>query len=63
MIPPTLVDRLRRRLDASEQAIFGMMQAAITTEEIGRTLGMDHGELEGRLWTMLQKLERIEPIA
>ena len=40
-----------------------MMQAAITTEEIGRTLGMDHGELEGRLWTMLQKLERIDPIA
>lgn len=63
MIPPALVDSLRRRLDASEQAIFGMMQAAITTEEIRRTLGMDHGELEGRLWTMLQKLERIDPIA
>jgi DNA-binding NarL/FixJ family response regulator len=61
-IPPALVDSLRRRLDASEQAIFGMMQAAITTEEIGRTLGMDHGELEGRLWTMLQKLERNDPI-
>jgi DNA-binding NarL/FixJ family response regulator len=63
MVPPALVDSLRRRLEASEQAIFGMMQAAITTVEIGRTLGMDHGELEGRLWTMLQKLERIDPIA
>jgi len=62
MIPPALVDNLRRRLDASEQAIFGMMQAAITTEEIGRTLGMDRGELEGRLWAMLQKLERTDPI-
>ena len=39
-----------------------MMQAAITTEEIGRTLGMDRGDLEGRLWAMLQKLERTDPI-
>ena len=62
MIPPAMAGSLRRRLDPSEQAIFGMMQAAITTEEIGRTLGMDRGELEGRLWAMLQKLERTDPI-
>ncbi len=53
---------MRRRLDAEEQAIFGMMQAGIGLEVVGRTLGMDHGELEGRLWTMLRKLERIEPV-
>ena len=61
MIPPVLAGSLRRRLDAPEQAIFGMMQAGITPDEIGRTLGMDHGELEGRLWTMLRKLEPIDP--
>jgi DNA-binding NarL/FixJ family response regulator len=62
MSPPSLADSMRRRLDAEEQAIFGMMQAGIATEVVGRTLGMDHGELEGRLWTMLRKLERIEPV-
>lgn len=61
MPPPSLADSLRWRLDSSEQAIFGMMQAGIAPEVVGRTLGMDHGELEGRLWTMLRKLERIEP--
>jgi two-component system response regulator DevR len=60
MTPPALADSMRRRLDAEEQAIFGMMQAGIGLEVIGRTLGMDHGELEGRLWTMLRKLEGIE---
>jgi DNA-binding NarL/FixJ family response regulator len=63
MVPPALADSMRRRLGPEEQAIFGMMQAGVATEEVGRTLGMDHGELEGRLWTMLTKLERIDPIA
>jgi DNA-binding NarL/FixJ family response regulator len=62
MSPPALAESMRRRLDAEEQAIFGMMQAGIGLEVVGRTLGMDHGELEGRLWTMLRKLERIEPV-
>jgi DNA-binding NarL/FixJ family response regulator len=61
MVPPVLAGSMRRRLDAPEQAIFGMMQAGIVPDEIGRTLGMDHGELEGRLWTMLRKLEPIDP--
>lgn len=62
LIPGALADSMRRRLDPAEQAVYGMMQAGIATEEIGRTLGSDHGELEGRLWTMLRKLERIEPV-
>lgn len=63
MAPPALVDSLRRRLDPAEQAIFGMMQAGIAPEEIGRTLNLDHGEVEGYLWTMLRKLERIDPVS
>lgn len=62
LIPPALADSMRRRLDPAEQAVYGMMRAGIATEEIGRTLGSDHGELEGRLWTMLRKLERMEPV-
>jgi two-component system response regulator DevR len=61
MVPPLLANSMRRRLDAPEQAIFGMMQAGISPDQIGRTLGMDHGQLEGRLWTMLRKLEPIDP--
>lgn len=61
IVGPALADSMRRRLAPEEQAIYGMMQAGIATEEVGRTLGVDHGELEGRLWTMLRKLERIEP--
>jgi two-component system, NarL family, response regulator DevR len=62
MTPPSLIDSMRRRLEPEEQAIFGMMQAGIALEVVGRTLGMDHGELEGRLWTMLRKLERTKPV-
>lgn len=61
MVPPLLAKSMRRHLDAPEQAIFGMMQAGISPDQIGRTLGMDHGQLEGRLWTMLRKLEPIDP--
>ncbi len=61
MVPPLLANSMRRRLDAPEQAIFGMMQAGISPDQVGRTLGMDHGQLERRLWTMLRKLEPIDP--
>lgn len=60
MVSPTLAESLSRRLDAEEQAIFGMMSARIAVVEIGRTLDLDHGELEARLSGMLRKLERIE---
>lgn len=60
MVPPRFADSLRRRLDPEEQAIFGMMSARIGVEQIGRSLGLAHAELEARLWVMLSKLERID---
>jgi DNA-binding NarL/FixJ family response regulator len=60
MVPPALADGMRRRLDSQEQAIFGLLLAGISSEEIGRTLGMAHGEMEARQWAMLRKLERVD---
>jgi two-component system, NarL family, response regulator DevR len=62
LVPPALADSMRRRLDPEEQSIFGLLQAGIATEEIARTLNLGHGELEARLWTMLRKLERLDPV-
>jgi two-component system response regulator DevR len=59
-VPPALAESLRRRFDSTEQAIFGLLLAGIPREEIGRTLKLDHGELETRQWTMLRKLERLD---
>ena len=56
-VPPTLATALRRRLDAEEQAIFGMMLAGIAPAEITVMLGISAAGLESRLWTMLRKLE------
>jgi DNA-binding NarL/FixJ family response regulator len=61
IVPPSLADSMRRRLDSEEQAIFGMMLAGITREEIGRILSLATGELETRQWAMLRKLERLDP--
>lgn len=61
IVPPVLADRLRFRLDPSEQAIFGLLSARVPVEEIGRTLALAHGELDAMLWAMLRKLERIDP--
>jgi DNA-binding NarL/FixJ family response regulator len=58
-VPPTLADGLRRRFDSMEQAIFGLLLAGISRDEIGRTLHIDTGELETRQWAMLRKLERM----
>jgi two-component system response regulator DevR len=58
-VPPTLADGLRRRFDSLEQAIFGLLLAGISRDEIGRTLHIDTGELETRQWAMLRKLERM----
>lgn len=60
MVPPTLADSMRRRLDPEEQAIFGLLLARISTAEISHTLGLAQGELESRQWTMLRKLERLD---
>jgi len=59
-VPATLADRLRRRFDSLEQAIFGLLLAGIGRDEIARTLHVDAGELETRQWTMLRKLERLD---
>ena len=59
-VPPTLAEGLRRRFDSLEQAIFGLLLAGISRDEIGRTLHIDPGELENRQWTMLRKLERVD---
>jgi DNA-binding NarL/FixJ family response regulator len=61
IVPPSLADSMRRRLDPEEQAIFGMMLAGICYVEIGRTLSLSHGELDARQWAMLRKLERLDP--
>lgn len=62
IVSPVVAASVLRRLDPEEQAIFGMMSAGIAVVEIGRTLGLAHGELEARLAGMLRKLERIERV-
>lgn len=61
IMPPSLADSMRRRLDPEEQAIFGMMSAGIGNAEIGRTLSLGHGDLDARQWGMLRKLKRLDP--
>jgi DNA-directed RNA polymerase specialized sigma24 family protein len=58
-VPPALATALRRRLDAEEQAIFGMLLAGISAAEIATMLGIPSAGLESRLWTMLRKLEAL----
>ena len=60
MVPPALAQSMRRRLDAEEQAIFGLLLAGIPTTEISGTLGLAGRELEARQGAMLRKLERLE---
>jgi hypothetical protein len=60
IVPPSLATSMRRRLNPEEQAIFGMLLAGISTEQIGRTVGLAPDELEATLWTMLRKLERLD---
>jgi DNA-binding NarL/FixJ family response regulator len=52
-----MADMLRRRLDETEQPIFGMLMAGIPRFEIGQTLGMSARELRSREAVMLRKLE------
>lgn len=62
LVPPSLADSMRRRLDSEEQAIFGMLLAGIEPDDIATTLGHSRGGLESRLWTMLRKLERLDMV-
>jgi len=52
-----MADMLRRRLDDTEQPIFGMLMAGIPRSEITKTLGMTTRELSSREAGMLRKLE------
>jgi len=54
-----MADMLRRRLDDTEQPIFGMLMAGIPRTEIGRMLGMSGRELSSREGAMLRKLEAL----
>jgi DNA-binding NarL/FixJ family response regulator len=56
-VPARLADTLRRQLDEAEQAIFGMLLAGISPDEIASTLHMSFGALDSRQWAMLRKLE------
>jgi DNA-binding NarL/FixJ family response regulator len=58
-VPPPLADMLRRRLDAAEQPIFGMLLAGIPQVEIRQTLGISRRELASREAAMLSKLEAL----
>jgi two-component system response regulator DevR len=58
-VPPALATALRRRLDAEEQAIFGMLLAGIPPAEISVMLAISSAGLESRLWAMLRKLEAL----
>lgn len=60
VVPPSLADGMRRRLDSEEQAIFGMMLAGLPTGDIGHTLSLSQNELDARQWAMLRKLERLD---
>ncbi len=61
MVPPSLADSMRRRLEPEQQAIFGLMLAGIASCEIAVTLSLAPGELEGHQSAMLRKLERLDP--
>jgi two-component system response regulator DevR len=52
-----MADMLRRRLDDTEQAIFGMLMAGTPRSEVRQTLRMSARELSSREGTMLRKLE------
>jgi DNA-binding NarL/FixJ family response regulator len=56
-VPQPMADMLRRRLDDSEQPIFGMLLSGISRVEIRQTLGISARELASREGMMLRKLE------
>ena len=61
LVPPTLGDAMRRRLEAQDQAIFGLLLAGIDRHEVAETLRIPEAELETRMWAMLRTLEGLEP--
>ena len=57
-VPGPMADMLRRGLDDTEQAIFGMRLAGLTRAEIMQTLGVSTRELALHEDAILRKLER-----
>ncbi len=57
-LPTAVAASVQHRFDHREQAIYALLVAGVGREQIGRTLGIEHGELETQLWVMLKKLER-----
>jgi DNA-binding NarL/FixJ family response regulator len=60
-VPPPLAAQLGDRLEAVEQAIFGMMLAGMAPSEVARTMAMSRSELDSRLGALLHKLEQLPP--
>lgn len=60
-VPPSLAESIVRRLDPTEQAIFGLMASGVPPHEVAETLRLGRRELNTRLWTMLRSLERPAP--
>jgi two-component system, NarL family, response regulator DevR len=56
-VPRPIVDMLRRRLNDTEQQLFGMLMVGIPRAEIMHTLDMSARELDSREAAMLSKLE------
>ena len=59
-LPSWLSDVLRRRFDAEEQAIFGMLLAGIKPHEIADTLELSAARLESLQWAMLRRLDTLQ---
>jgi DNA-binding NarL/FixJ family response regulator len=58
-VPPALAGAMRRRLASEDQAIFGMLLAGITADDIAETLNLSPQAVDRRMWAMLHKLERL----
>lgn len=56
-VPHWLGDTIRHRFGHEEQAIFGMLLAGISPDEIADTLKLSPEGLEAELWGMLRKLD------
>jgi DNA-binding NarL/FixJ family response regulator len=56
-VPPPVAGTLRRRLDDSQQLLFGMLLAAIPSDEICRSLDISRSELDSRVGAILRTLE------
>ncbi|MGH2859669.1 MAG: response regulator [Solirubrobacteraceae bacterium] len=59
-LPARVAELVRVTLDPEEQAIFGMLHAAIPVAEVAATVGASPAVIESRRATMLRRLETID---